>query len=127
MKETLKSPVFAVYCLAISALTITFFVFLHRAIEARQWHEYFFAVFMYPAAMYGFGAFFGPFVKTRDYVGEGKAFHLAAFVVVNLVQAVWIVAYAPKNLVWWPMLLVLWGAGLFIHLRSTGESRYNRT
>ncbi len=104
-------------------MTIMFFGFLHESIQNRQWQGYLFAIFLYPAAMYGLGAFFGPLVRTKDYVGEAKAFHLAAFVVVNLVQFLWVVGFAPKNLVWLPFVLVAWSIGLWFHLRGIPDKK----
>ena len=126
MKETLKSPFFTIYCILMAAMTIVFFVFLHHSIQDRQWHEYFFGVLLYPAAMYGLGAFFGPLIRTQDYAGEAKAFHLAAFVVVNLVQFTWVIGFAPKNLIWLPVVCIAWSIGLWFHLRADMTNKWEK-
>ena len=123
MKDTLKSIWFWVYVVTMCLLTAAFFTFLHRTIENREWQDYAFIVVLYPAAMYGIGSFFGSLIKTTDYHSEGKLFHLAAFLVVNIIQAVWILGFAPMNLIWFPFVLVAWAFGLSKHLSSSYVSR----
>ena len=126
MRESLKSIWFWFYVVAITVASVTFFTFLHHSIEDRAWGDYFFAIVMYPAAMYGIGALFGSLVQTADYQGEAKLFHLTCFVVVNLVQAVWILGFAPMNLVWFPFALAGWSYGLFRHLQSDRNPDWNQ-
>lgn len=123
MKETIKSPWFWLYSAIVAISTIAFFAALHTSILEQNWQEYIALVVLYPSAMFGLGAFFGPMVKTTDYHGESKAFHLVAFILVNLVQAGWILGFAPKNLVWFPFVFLAWGIGLWFHLTSDYKER----
>lgn len=123
MKTILRSSGFIAYTVAILAVTIAFFGLLHSSIIRGDWPQYTFVCLLYPAAMYGLGSFFGCLVKTDDYHGLTKAFHVSAFIVVNGVQLVWAVGYAPKNLCWIPVFVAVWGCGLWRHLAMPDPRR----